>query len=440
MDSRTTPLKEPWLRRFQMSEITVQDKQMRLVELAALWMKVDTAKFVVQANIITEVYNDKLWEGRYKTFAECMSTLFNVGLKHAQDKMRYVAAAKNIGLITDVNAGEMTPVNYGEMTRIDISDEQLFKPLTKYNDQPDFQRQIWDRVEAESGNGITRELVADCVKTAEEQRDMMLNKFYMVEEWNQLTGEEKAEAVSYHNPKTRFNKQSNNSIEWALWSWNPVTGCLHDCPYCYARDIANRFYEHLPLEERFAPIFYPGRLAAPANTKQDLTKESNPIRRMGLRNVFVCSMSDLFGKWVPDEWIEAVLKQVADNPQWNFLFLTKFPIRMAEFTYPPNTWLGTTVDEQWRVERAEKAFIKIKESGYKGVCWLSCEPMLERLTFSSLEMFDWLVIGGSSESTQTEEFYPPREWFLNLEAEADALGVQVYEKSNLQTRRKEYPK
>jgi hypothetical protein len=138
---------------------------------------------------------------------------------------------------------------------------------------------------------------------------------------------------------------------------------------------------------------------------------------------------------VPAAWIEAVLQQVYDNPQWNFLFLTKFPIRLAEFEFPENAWLGTTVDAQARVANAEKAFSQLKG----GIKWLSCEPMLERLTFSRLDLFDWVVIGGASESTQTPEFRPPREWVDHLERQAEAAGCRVYEKTNLMVRRTEYP-
>lgn len=226
--------------------------------------------------------------------------------------------------------------------------------------------------------------------------------------------------------KATFN-QTNDNVEWALWTWNPVTGCLHNCAYCYARDIANRWFK-----EKFEPTFHPERLDAPKNTKfPDLSTVSNPVRRIGLRNVFTCSMADLFGKWVPAEWIHAVLKEVADNPQWTFLFLTKFPIRMAEFDFPPNTWIGTTVDTQYAVERAEKAFRKIRAGGYEGVAWLSCEPMMERLTFSSLDMFDWLVMGGASKSTQTPAFAPPPEWWIHLYMQAKDVGIPVYMKTNL---------
>jgi protein gp37 len=220
-----------------------------------------------------------------------------------------------------------------------------------------------------------------------------------------------------------FNR-TNDNIEWAFWSWNPVTGCKHGCDYCYARDIANRFYP-----EKFEPTFHPERLAAPANTKPIIGD------LIGGRNVFVCSMADLFGKWVPRKWIDAVFEQVIAAPQWNFLFLTKFPQRLCEFEWPENAWCGTTVDTQARVKNAEQSFQKIKAK----VKWLSCEPMMERLTFENLKMFDWLVIGGASESTQTPAFQPKWEWVEHLMSQARKAGCRIYFKPNLTVRPKEYP-
>lgn len=258
-----------------------------------------------------------------------------------------------------------------------------------------------------------------------------------VEQWNGADLSQRAEWLfEQHAGKSTFN-ETNDNVEWAAWTWNPVTGCLHDCAYCYARDIANRFFE-----QKFTPSFLPSRLLAPAKTKTpDLNAIADPIQRMARRNVFVCSMADLFGKWVPTEWIDAVLQQAWDNPQWTFLFLTKFPIRMADFAFPPNSWIGTTVDRQYAVERAEKAFRKIRAGGYQGVAWLSCEPMMERLQFSSLDMFDWVIMGGSSKSTQTPEFRPPFEWIVDLWTQAKRLSLPVYMKTNLgiEQRVREYP-
>jgi protein gp37 len=227
----------------------------------------------------------------------------------------------------------------------------------------------------------------------------------------------------------RFNAQGDNeNIRWALWSWNPVTGCLHNCPYCYARDIADRFYE-----QKFAPSLWPGRLRAPVNTP---FPEAKAAEWMGHKNVFVCSMADLFGRWVPSEWIDAVLEQCAAAPRWNFLFLTKFPIRMAEFAFPENAWVGTTVDCQARVANAEKAFRKVKA----GVKWLSIEPLIEPLKFSDIGAFQWLVIGGASRSSATPEWRPPNRWVEDLLDAAAAADVPCFEKSNLRRDRLElYP-
>jgi protein gp37 len=225
--------------------------------------------------------------------------------------------------------------------------------------------------------------------------------------------------------RSTFN-ETNEQVDWAKWTWNPVTGCLHNCVYCYARDIAERFYP-----EKFAPTFHPERLSAPQYTKVPAQAATD----IGWRNVFVCSMADLFGKWVPQEWIEAVLDAVRQAPQWNFLFLTKFPQRLATIKWPENAWVGTSVDEQYRVEIAEKAFRKVEAS----VKWLSCEPLRERLTFQSLSMFDWVVVGGQSRSTQAPAFQPPWEWVEHLWQQARASNCLLYWKPNLHTRPQEYP-
>ena len=246
---------------------------------------------------------------------------------------------------------------------------------------------------------------------------------YSVREWDALAEADRRRIIAGASGNSQFNAQANDAIEWARWSWNPVTGCLHNCDYCYARDIAERFYE-----QKFEPTFLPDRLAAPGNTKVPERAAAD----IGYRNVFVCSMADLFGKWVPEDWIDAVFDQVRAHPQWNFLFLTKFPQRLAEREWPVNAWCGTTVDTQARVKIAERAFRDVKA----GVRWLSVEPMMERLTFSSLEMFNWIVIGGATKSTQTPAFDPPMEWVLHLLRQAHAAGIErVYAKANLRALR-----
>lgn len=295
---------------------------------------------------------------------------------------------------------EISPI--GEMGQIP---ESHLRPLAALK-QPDRQRQAWERVVTESQGGriIAKDVERVVRQMIDEKPPPPAPDLVMVSECPQR------KPVS----AVRLNR-TNEKVDWAQWTWNPVTGCLHDCPYCYARDIANRFYA-----EGFKPTFHPERLPAPRNTP--IPDDPNPASR----RIFTCSMADLFGKWVPQEWIDAVFREVRDNPLWEFLFLTKFPQRLAELEWPENAWVGTTVDRQYRVSIAEKAFRGVKA----GVKWLSCEPMLEPLKFSSLEMFDWVVIGGASRSSQTPEFWPPFEWVVDLYRQAREAGCKVWFKPN----------
>lgn len=235
--------------------------------------------------------------------------------------------------------------------------------------------------------------------------------------------------VPYPKPKSKstFN-ETNEQISWAAWSWNPVTGCLHGCKYCYARELALKksYADAYPIG--FEPLFHHERLGAPVNTKVPDEAKADPRKK----RVFVCSMADLYGKWVPDDWIEQVHASCIANPQWDYLMLTKFPRRYVGLSLPPTAWLGTSVDEQKRVRLAEEAFRQI---GNVRVKWLSLEPLLAPLEFSDLSMFNWIVIGSQSATEQPDghvaEFAPSLEWVGKLVAQARECGCRVYCKPNL---------
>src|SRR5258708_37493344 len=92
----------------------------------------------------------------------------------------------------------------------------------------------------------------------EDAPDTAISKITL-DDWKQLDPEAQARLLASRHPsKGHLNRQKNDSIEWAQHSWNPVTGCLHNCPYCYARDIAEELYE-----EKFAPTLHLARLDAP---------------------------------------------------------------------------------------------------------------------------------------------------------------------------------
>lgn len=240
------------------------------------------------------------------------------------------------------------------------------------------------------------------------------------------TGEE----ILYPKPQSKptFNETTGDGISWAAWSWNPVTGCLHGCQYCYARAIIHRYGDVNPAG--FTPLFHEERLDAPLNTVIPAAHYDDPA----YRRVFVCSMADLYGRWVPDEWIDRVHASMLAAPRWEYLLLTKFPARYVGLELPPTAWVGTSVDEQKRVRIAEDAFRKIKIDGVK-LKWLSLEPLREPLEFSDLSMFDWVVIGAQTGTYQPDgpcpPFAPPFDWVARIVTQARDAGCKVHLKPNL---------
>ncbi len=154
-------------------------------------------------------------------------------------------------------------------------------------------------------------------------------------------------------------------IDWCDSTWNPVTGCLHGCKYCYARRIAERF----SAEEKCLTFVGDTKFLSPYELEQPAEykgkKEPYPfgfsptLHRYRLdepkkwekpRTIFVCSMADLFGEWVPDAWIQEVFEACEAAPQHRYLFLTKNPGRYSGLTragimpHGENFWFGATFD------------------------------------------------------------------------------------------------
>ena len=116
------------------------------------------------------------------------------------------------------------------------------------------------------------------------------------------------------------NTMDNTKIDWADMSWNPVTGCRHGCPYCYARQIATRYGGWTKGGKKTLANFF---CAIRRNWRgrcwwfRRTERQSTPPTRSGLRRrstdtawgsrpesssrgtSFVGSMADLFGAWVP---------------------------------------------------------------------------------------------------------------------------------------------
>ena len=226
--------------------------------------------------------------------------------------------------------------------------------------------------------------------------------------------------------KVVFN-QTNDSVDWANWTWNPVTGCEHGCKFCYAREIANSQRMQAFYPNGFEPTYHEYRLAAPKNTSCPDSKDERDKR------VFVCSMADLFGKWVPDTWIKAVFESCLESPKWTYLFLTKWPARYAKMPLIEDAWYGSSVIQQSDVARVEKAMQQF--TGAKVTRWISLEPMLGPIEFNDLSWCDLVVIGSQTSTNQPDGFVPafaPEfDWIVDVVNQCREFGVPYYLKANL---------
>ena len=148
-----------------------------------------------------------------------------------------------------------------------------------------------------------------------------------------------------------------------------------------------------------------------------------PVKWRKPKTIFVCSMSDLFHKDVPFEFIDKVLKVIERTPQHRYQILTKRADRMAEFfstrTVPVNVWLGVTVDVKTSKPRID-ALRSIKGAPIR---FLSCEPLLEDLGEMDLNGIDWIIVGGES-GRQARPM--KEEWALNIKRQVDDAGKSFF--------------
>lgn len=224
---------------------------------------------------------------------------------------------------------------------------------------------------------------------------------------------------------------NKTKIEWCDSTWNPVTGCFHGCEYCYARGIAERFkpfdLPHLTekgiyerLNELDTPIITACKdgkdrvCAYPYGFEPTLHRyRLGEYEKKKGRTIFVCSMADLFGSWVPDSWIEEVFAACEKAPQHRYLFLTKNPqryidlARAGKLPAKDNMWYGTTAttpDEQFFWGGAWHTFVSI-------------EPILRDYTGEIGGMCDtfaqWVIVGAET-GKRKGKVIPEKSWIEEI--------------------------
>lgn len=246
---------------------------------------------------------------------------------------------------------------------------------------------------------------------------------------------------------------NRSKIEWCDHTWNFITGCRHGCKYCYARRMTARFagdvrlnkmakkdYVRFPaadggedlyvleapmLNETGHPLVYPFGFEP---TLHKYRMDYPGKLKMG-NNIFVGAMSDVFGNWVPDSWLDEMFSVCLQYPIHNYLFLTKNPERYLEYGVPllENTWYGTSITVETEMER-----IKSLPSG--GKTFVSMEPLLENLNPEHYdELFrqiDWIILGAET-GRNKNKVVPEFEWIKRIVIKADYAEIPVFMKDSL---------
>lgn len=236
-------------------------------------------------------------------------------------------------------------------------------------------------------------------------------------------------------------------IEWCDYTWNPVTGCKNNCPYCYAEKLAMRFCGDIRRNKIIADytdnngiyeieneiigrngrsVIYPFGFA-PTLHKNRLTKNCKPEKIKQGSTIFVCSTADLFGEWVPEEWIEKVFKVCEENPQHRYAFLTKNPKRYYELDekrklpLKENMWYGTTVT------MAGTPYFKDLECNI----FVSIEPMQGQFQNTDITGVDWVIVGAET-GQRRSKILPKKTWISEIVSFCKERNLPVFLKNNLE--------
>lgn len=248
---------------------------------------------------------------------------------------------------------------------------------------------------------------------------------------------------------------SKTKIDWCDATWNPVTGCLHECEYCYARRIAERFGSigtEINTENGYECDLYEGTgenhvLEKPAMREWKsgkITKApylfcfdptfhryklDEPQKWKKPRTIFVCSMADLFGDWVPAEWIQEVFSACEKAPQHRYMFLTKNPKRYVDL-YAKNIlptgkgyWYGTTVTSP------EQPFFYSHVPDDNPHTFVSIEPIMG--SFGKFRVRpDWVIVGAET-GNRKGKVAPRKEWIAEIADGCKRCRIPIFMKDSL---------
>ena len=206
----------------------------------------------------------------------------------------------------------------------------------------------------------------------------------------------------------------NSKIEWTESTWNPVTGCSKisvGCRNCYAERMALRL-KAAGLQNYvngFRVTLHPHTLKIPLRWRQP-------------RTIFVNSMSDLFHKDVPFDFISKIFDVMCQAHHHRFQVLTKRSHRLLQLSpklpWPENVWMGVTVENAdctFRIDHLQQTDAAIK--------FISFEPLLGSIPNIDLRGIDWVIVGGES-GPKARPMKP--EWAIDIRDQCLAAGIPFF--------------
>jgi protein gp37 len=221
------------------------------------------------------------------------------------------------------------------------------------------------------------------------------------------------------------------SITWADITWNPVWGCRNNCPFCYARKFANRFYKKIAdkeikrLREQIISHLNENGIIEKIKNYEPMFLVSNFEREFPKNpsRIFVNSMSDI-AFWEP-AWMALVLEKIKKYPQHIFLFLTKEPLNKyyIKMNFYKNILKGVTItDNEMLTWSSEFDF-------------LSIEPIQERILFDNhniecLKGYKWIIVGAET-GNRKNKIVPKKEWIEDIRLFCQDNDIPYFEKNSL---------
>ena len=208
---------------------------------------------------------------------------------------------------------------------------------------------------------------------------------------------------------------TNSKIEWTEQTWNPTTGCTKisaGCKHCYAETMAKR------LKAMGAPGYENGFSLSILSERLN-----QPIKRKKPTIYFVNSMSDLFHKSIPYEFLDQVFDVINLTPQHSYQVLTKRASRMRDYfinrDVPDNVWLGVSVENK----RHGLPRIDYLRDINAGIRFLSVEPLLEDIGNVDLSDIHWVIVGGESGSKARPM---DKKWAMSIQKQCNRQGVSFF--------------